>query len=202
VHAQFVSIHPFADGNGRIGRALFNAILRRRGLTRRITVPLASAIRADTDHYVAQLESYRRGDADAVVGYLCRAALNASEAAEQSAARLTALPQRWRDIARPGADSADETLIGNLLDTPIFNAETAQQITGTAGATTYRALDRLTKAGILHVLSTGATDRVSAARDVLNELDALPLITGVEVSPIAPWQLESIMLLSSCRFRL
>ena len=41
-HAQFESIHPFTDGNGRIGRALISAILRRRGLTRRITVPLAS----------------------------------------------------------------------------------------------------------------------------------------------------------------
>ncbi|CCQ15682.1 putative uncharacterized protein [Rhodococcus sp. AW25M09] len=50
-HAQFESIHPFTDGNGRVGRALISAILRRRGLTRRITVPLALAMLADTTRY-------------------------------------------------------------------------------------------------------------------------------------------------------
>ncbi|WP_407671259.1 Fic family protein [Nocardia stercoris] len=63
-HAQFESIHPFTDGNGRIGRALLSAVLRRRGLTRRITVPLASAMLADTSRYFAQLNSYRTGAAD------------------------------------------------------------------------------------------------------------------------------------------
>jgi Fic family protein len=201
-HAQFLSIHPFADGNGRIGRALVSAILRRRGLNRRVTVPLAAVIHADDDDYYLQLACYRNGDADAFVAYFSRAVLHASEAAEHAAARLAALPQRWRDIARPRANSADEILIANLLDTPVFNADTAQQLTGASSATTYCALDRLTKAGILDDISAGETNRVWAARDVLAELDALPLISGADVAPVAAWRLDSVMLLSSCRFRL
>jgi hypothetical protein len=50
-HAQFESIHPFTDGNGRIGRALINAILRRRRTTSRVVVPLASALVAHRDRY-------------------------------------------------------------------------------------------------------------------------------------------------------
>lgn len=202
-HAQFLSIHPFGDGNGRIGRALVNAILRRRGLTRRIAVPLSSATHTETDNYHAELNCYRRGDPDAIVGFFAQAVLHASEAAEQSAARLAALPQRWRDIARPPPYSADEALIDNLLKTPIFNAATAQQITGIGDAGTDRALTRLTEAGILDVLSTGAPNRFWGARDVLAELDGLPLVTRVARSPaVFPPQLESVMLLSSCRFRL
>ena len=110
-HAQFESIHPFTDGNGRIGRALISAILRRRGLTRRVTVPLASAMLADTDYYFDRLTAYRSGDADGFVGYVADATLQASEAAEESAARLARLPETWRADARPRAGSADESLI-------------------------------------------------------------------------------------------
>lgn len=177
-HAQFESIHPFPDGNGRIGRALISAILRHRGLTQRITVPLASAMLADTGRYFAQLTAYRRGDADAFVGYVARGALHASQAAEESAARLAELPAQWQSAARPRAGSADETLIAGLLDAPILSADTARQITGTTDASTYRTLGRLTEAGILEVLSSGARNRVWAASDVLAELDVLSAAIG------------------------
>lgn len=177
-HAQFESIHPFTDGNGRIGRALISAILRRRGLTRRVTVPLASVMLADTNRYFRQLTDYRRGDAVPFIRYIAEAALLASEAAEESAARLTKLPQRWREAARPRANSADEALLDQLLDVPIFNADTAQQITGTTDASTYKALNRLTEAGILELLSSGTRNRIWAASDVLAELDTLNATIG------------------------
>lgn len=177
-HAQFESIHPFPDGNGRIGRALLSAILRYRGLTRRITVPLASAMLADTDDYFARLAAYRTGAVEQFVGYVARGTLHAGEAAEESARRLAGLPDRWRAIARPRANSADEALLARLLDVPIFNAETARSITGTTDASTYRALGRLTEAGILELLSTGTRNRVWAASDVLTELDALAEAIG------------------------
>jgi Fic family protein len=117
-------------------------------------------------------------DADQFIRYVADAALHASEAAEESAARLAELPRRWRHAARPRANSADETLIDRLLDVPIFNAETAQQLTGTTDASTYKALNRLTGAGILELLSSGARNRIWAASDVLAELDALSAAIG------------------------
>ncbi|GAA4392176.1 hypothetical protein GCM10023147_21770 [Tsukamurella soli] len=60
-HAQFESIHPFVDGNGRIGRALLSAVLRGRGLTRRITVPLASVMLADNSPLLRVARRVPRG---------------------------------------------------------------------------------------------------------------------------------------------
>ncbi|MFF2557397.1 Fic family protein [Nocardia sp. NPDC058058] len=177
-HAQFESIHPFTDGNGRIGRALISAVLRRRGLTRQVTVPLASVMLADTSRYFMHLNQFRHGDVDSFVEYLATGAIHASEAAQDSALALADLPGRWRDIARPRTNSADESLLSALLETPILNADTAQHLTGTTEASTYRALGRLTDAGILELLSESKRNRIWAATDVLAELDALSAAIG------------------------
>ncbi len=66
-HAQFETIHPFTDGNGRTGRALVQAMLRNKGLTRQVTVPVSAGLLADTDGYIAALTAYRDGDAAPIV---------------------------------------------------------------------------------------------------------------------------------------
>ncbi|MFD3744602.1 Fic family protein [Nocardia sp. NPDC058633] len=177
-HAQFVSIHPFVSGNGRIGRALVSAILRRRGLTDRVTVPLASVMLADTSRYFAQLAAYRTGAADEFVVYLALAAVYASEAAIDSARTLAALPQRWRDRARPRGGSADEALLANLLEQPILTIAVANAITATTDSATYRALERLVDMGVLEVVSDSKRNRIWAATDILAELDALNAAIG------------------------
>lgn len=99
-HAQFQSIHPFTDGNGRIGRALISAILRRRGLTGRVTVPLASVLLADTGGYFDRLTDCRAGDADGFVEYVAHAATVSSYAAQESARALAELLARHRATPR------------------------------------------------------------------------------------------------------
>jgi len=66
-HAQFETIHPFTDGNGRTGRALVQAMLRNKGLTRQITVPVSAGLLSDTSAYFVALTSYRDGDAAPIV---------------------------------------------------------------------------------------------------------------------------------------
>lgn len=58
-HAQFETIHPFVDGNGRTGRALVQAMLCHRGIARNITVPLSAGLLVNTESYFAALLGYR-----------------------------------------------------------------------------------------------------------------------------------------------
>ena len=60
-HAQFETIHPFPDGNGRTGRALIHAMLRGHGLTRNVTVPVSAGLLTDTNGYFDALTAYRDG---------------------------------------------------------------------------------------------------------------------------------------------
>ena len=77
-HAQFETIHPFPDGNGRTGRALAHAMLRGHGLTRNVTVPVSAGLLTNTRRYFDALTAYRKGDPAAIVERLAEASLIAT----------------------------------------------------------------------------------------------------------------------------
>jgi Fic family protein len=172
-HAQFESIHPFTDGNGRIGRALIGAISRRRKLTRNTVTPIASAMVADVNRYFSLVNNYRTGDVDPFVLYLARSAVHASDAARESVAALDALPAMWMDMARPRKGSSGEKIIPWLLERPVFEAHNAAHAAGVAETSVYGALDRLTDAGVLTQISQNKRSRAWAATEVLDEVDRL-----------------------------
>ena len=66
-HAQFETIHPFTDGNGRTGRSLVHTMLRRAEVVERVTVPLSAGLLTDTAAYFASLDEYRKGDVEPIV---------------------------------------------------------------------------------------------------------------------------------------
>ena len=72
-HAQFETIHPFPDGNGRTGRALIHAMLRRHGLTRNLTAPVSAGLLTDTVGYFDALSAYRAGEPAQIVAGLANA---------------------------------------------------------------------------------------------------------------------------------
>ena len=180
-HAQFESIHPFTDGNGRIGRATINAVLRARRVTRSTVVPVASVMLADTAGYFSRLTAVRNGDWAAFVGYLAECARTAAIESKSTVTRLLELPDEWRDRARPRRGSADERLIDSLLASPVVTARSAADLVGGPKSSAFAAVNRLTSAGVLDELSGRRWGRVFAASDVLNELDELESRIGRRV---------------------
>lgn len=175
-HAQFESIHPFTDGNGRIGRALVSAVLRRRGVTRNAVVPLASGLLARRDDYFAALGSYRLGDPAHLILLFAQSARVAATASRDTIARVKAMPEEWRHELKPRAGSAVEMLIDAFYDHPVMSVHEIDTATsGTSTSQAYRVIDRLVNAGFLEEITGRKKDRVWAASEVLAELDDLDL---------------------------
>lgn len=172
-HAQFESIHPFTDGNGRIGRALVAASLRRRGVTRLAVVPLASGLLARREEYFEALGSYRAGEPAPIIGLFARSARAAAECSRESIARLSALPGAWRDELRPRAGSAVDQLIDGFSEHPVMGVEDIEGRTEGSAAQLYRAIDALVEAGVIDEITGRRRNRVWAASEVLAELDEL-----------------------------
>jgi Fic family protein len=173
-HAQFESIHPFTDGNGRIGRALINTILRRRGMTRRVVVPLASALVARRESYFETLDAYRAGDAGTIIGSFASASWIAASEARLTAERISIMPEMWRHQAgRPRAGSAAAKLLAGLFDDPIFSAAQAEDRVGGATSSVYAGIARLADAGVIRPLTDRTRNQVWVASALADELDDL-----------------------------
>jgi Fic family protein len=172
-HAQFESIHAFTDGNGRIGRALVSAVLRRRGVTRNAVVPLASGLLARRDDYFASLGAYRRGDPAPLIDLFARSARAAAECSRDTIARLKAMPDEWAAQLRPRAGSAAATLIHAFYDHPVMSADEIEERSGSVASQAYRAIDQLVHAGYITEITGRKKNRVWAASEALAELDDL-----------------------------
>jgi Fic family protein len=182
VHAQFESIHPFTDGNGRIGRALINTVFRRRGMTRKLVVPLASALVARRDAYFDVLTAYREGRITPIIQAFSQAATIAARESRVTAARIAELPGNWAERVRPRRGSAAADLLNGLVANPIFTATDAVRSTGGSSSSVYAAISELQAAGVVRPLTNRTRDQVWGVADVLDELDDLGARIGVAAS--------------------
>lgn len=175
-HAQFETLHPFTDGNGRVGRALINAILRARGTTTEVVVPIASALVARRDEYFAALDTFREGDLEPIMRRFAGAALIASEEATVTAGRIRQLPDEWREgLGRTRRGSAPMLLIDHLLAHPVIDAADVEARLGVGTSVAYAAIERLQSSGVLRPLTDRQRNQVwgaSALLDELTDLDA------------------------------
>jgi Fic family protein len=178
-HAQFESIHPFTDGNGRIGRVLINAILRQRRVTTSIVVPVASALVARRDRYFDHLDAYRVGEVEPIIASLTVAAEIAALESQRSAGNLAAIPERWRDqVGRLRTGSATARLLDVLATNPVLSSTEAHDLIGGPMSGAYEAVARLHDAGVLRPLTDRTRNQVWGAAAILDELDELNIRIG------------------------
>lgn len=175
MHAQFESIHPFTDGNGRTGRAMISSLMRQRRQTRHTTIPIAAVLAARREDYFTTLWKYRDdGDAGPVISMIASAIKVTSQESRVTAARLEEMPEHWHHQAlHPRRDSASGKLLTHLTERPILSAQEAEAITGSSERSALRAVTRLQDAGIIHEITGRKRNRVWVASDVIGEIDGL-----------------------------
>lgn len=170
-HAQFETIHPFPDGNGRTGRALVHAQLRHKGLTRNVTLPVSAGLLTDTDAYFAALTAYREGDLVAIVEQFSRAAFAAVTNGRHLVDDLRAIRAGWNDRIAARRDSGTWRIADLLLRHPVVNAALLANELGIAPQNTYRSLARLVEAGVIVEFTDRKRNQLWRSSEVLDALD-------------------------------
>ncbi|WP_183095639.1 Fic family protein [Nocardioides stalactiti] len=175
-HAQFETIHPFNDGNGRAGRALVHVILRNGGATTRTTVPVSAGLLSDTDAYDDALTAYRLGDANPVVIEFTRAAFAAVRNGQQLATDLKSLHDGWSHQLRARKDAVAWRVLPFLLRQPSVTSKVVQEVMKVTQPAADNALRQLHEIGALSKPTTVHGDGqkrnvVWQAKEVLEALD-------------------------------
>jgi Fic family protein len=177
-HAQFETIHPFPDGNGRTGRALIHAMLRGHRLTRNVTVPVSAGLLTDTGSYFDALTAYRCGDPGAIVGKLAEASFAATANGRQLTADLRAVRAGWDDKIKARRGAAAWRLADLLLRQPVVDAVTVAAQLELAPQNAQRAITPLADAGVLTEFTGFRRNRMWQASEVLSVLDEFAARAG------------------------
>jgi Fic family protein len=181
-HAQFETIHPFEDGNGRTGRALVQVVLRRRGLTPSFVPPISVVLARDKDRYIRGLTEFREDRLADWIELFAAATAEAATLAAHYTRLVGELQDNWRQRLRehsnPRNDAAAWNLIAVLPAHPIITVPVAVASTQRTRPAVANAIDELERAGILVRLTESARNRAWESAGLLE------LIVGLEAGAL------------------
>ena len=170
-HAQFESIHPFPDGNGRTGRALLHAQIRKGGLARQAIVPVSAGLLANTDRYFQALTVYRDGDLDPIVAAVAHAVFPALANSRQLIDDVTTARASWSDRITARRGAAAWTLADVVMTRPVVDVRLAAEMLGVTTVNAQLAIDRLVEDGVIEQIGRGERNRAWQATEVLAAMD-------------------------------
>ncbi|RFA21010.1 cell filamentation protein Fic [Subtercola boreus] len=171
-HAQFESVHPFVDGNGRTGRALAQAMLKNKGLVSHTTVPISAGLLTQTEVYFGALERFRAGDAAPIVESFAWASRYAAATGRGLIDRLSEQLESSRSHLRGiRSDAAAWGVLPRLIAQPMLNTQYLRSALGMSTMTAQRALEVLTDRGVLKETTGLRRNRVWQHTGILGVLD-------------------------------
>ena len=171
-HSQFEAIHPFLDGNGRVGRLLVTLFLIARGVLPSPILYLSAWFEATRDEYYARLSGVtERGEWEEWLGYFLTGAAEQAEDAVGRIGRIDALLARWREELAEASSRLPERAIDLFAENPYWTVNRLAARLGVAFTTAQRAIDRLEAAGIVALAGPAKRNRVYCARAILEVLE-------------------------------
>lgn len=173
-HAQFETIHPFVDGNGRIGRVLIHQILRRRGLAVRVLAPVSLVLAARAEAYVQSLTLFRYvGDVDSKeahegVNLLMGSFAAACSLAVAEATHFESIAQdiegQWRSaVGNVRSNSTTDRLLKVLSGASVVTTNGVAEILGCSWNAANTAVNNLVTAKVLQQVTLGKRNRAFEA---------------------------------------
>ncbi len=149
-HAQFETIHPFLDGNGRVGRLLITFLLVHRGVLRAPLLYLSHYLKLHRTEYYDRLTAVRvRGDWEGWLRFFLEGVARTADEAAETAQRMFELRERHRALVLAETGAAGLRLLAALFDRPLVNVNYLTRALGVSFPTANRLVTRFGELGLL-----------------------------------------------------
>ncbi len=174
MHSQFEAIHPFLDGNGRVGRLLITLFLVERDILPTPLLYLSAFFEVTRRDYYDRLNGVTSNAAwEQWIEYFLNGVARMSEDVLVRAERINNLFEAWRNLAAGKSKTALE-ILHLLEENPYCTITKTAEKLGVAFTTAQRGIDRLAALGVLEPVDDARRNRVFSAREVMDILDAPP----------------------------
>jgi Fic family protein len=175
LHYQFEAIHPFLDGNGRVGRLLITLFLVERGILPTPLLYLSAFFEATRADYYARLAAVSTSAAwGDWLEYFLNGVARMSEDACSRAERINSLLAKWRQAVAGTSSKVPSALIELLAENPFWAVGRLADRLKVAFTTAQRAVDSLASRGILEQVGDAKRSRVFCAKEIMSILDEPP----------------------------
>lgn len=178
-HHQFETIHPFLDGNGRVGRLLITLFLVEREILSSPLLYLSAFFEATRPEYYRRLQAVRNeGNWEGWLLYFLRGVALQAEDAVKRAERINELLADWRSLAAESTSRAVPGLVDLLAENPYWTVRRAAARLDVAYTTAQRAIERLIEAGVMQQVGEAKRDRLFCATAILAILEEPTQLDG------------------------
>jgi Fic family protein len=176
-HSQFEAIHPFLDGNGRVGRLLITLLLIAKGVLPAPLLYLSAFFELRREEYYARLLAVtEQGEWEEWLGYFLTGTAEQAEDALGRIQRIDDQRARWRELLARVPSRLPERAIELFVENPFWTVNGLAERLDVAFTTAQRAIDRLESAGIVALVTAARRNRVYCARAVLEILEEPPRV--------------------------
>jgi Fic family protein len=180
-HSQFEAIHPFLDGNGRVGRLLITLLLIAKGVLPAPLLYLSAYFEVTRQEYYARLLAVtEKGQWEEWLHYFFRGVTGQAEDALGRIQRIDALLVRWREQLAGASSKLPWLALDRFTENPFWTVNGLAARLGVAFTTAQRAIDQLESAGVVVLATEAKRNRVYCARAILDILDEPPQLPGTQ----------------------
>lgn len=179
VHAQFETVHPFIDGNGRCGRTLVHKLLRAEGVLRHATLPVSAGLLHDVDAYMASIREYQAGNPLAIIEQVTAALEMALVVGGTVARHIDSVVEAWREGIQERAGSHIHKLPDVLVEQPVVDSRYVSEALGITRRAALAVIGRACDYGMLRPMGNRRRGEFYQSDELINVLEDVSSLQGI-----------------------
>lgn len=183
IHAQFETIHPFIDGNGRTGRTILHKTLKDDGVLQTVTLPISAGLLNNTESYMDALLKYQEGDPIPIIEEISSALELAVMIGNETSNQISKVIEHWESMIQERKNSSIWKLLYLLIEQPVVDTSYIEDRLNITNRGANKLIIRAQEYGILRKLGNAHRGVFYQSDDIINVMESVSDLSILQRNP-------------------